>query len=116
MSLAKRRITRENVIELGHASELYNIDQLLQDCVDFIVKNDVRVDEEFTHKFTKSILTSTQNSLLKRKQDFKDYKEKMAGPYISLKAVSIGAGVDDINFKIRKTTKMGHGETQEVLL
>merc|ERR1719186_278780 len=105
-TVIKKSITVENVIELGLISEQYNVDQLLQDCVDFIVKHGVKVEEELTPKFAKTVLTSTQNALLKAKQDLKECKEKIESQNI-ITVMVVSSYEQDFKFRIKKTTRLG---------
>jgi len=67
IKLARKNITMENVIELGHLGEMYDSDMFLRECADFIVENDVEMKvDDLSPKLTVMVLSI-----------FKDVKRKL---------------------------------------
>merc|ERR1719203_215791 len=70
VKLARKDMTVENVIELGHLAEMYNIDGFLRECATFIVENDdmsakLAVMVINIYKCVKQKLTSANGDALK---------------------------------------------------
>ena len=69
VSIGWESITLENALELGKLAELYNIEGLLQESAEFIVKNDIMITEEnFPPKLTIRCLTILKEALKESKQ------------------------------------------------
>jgi len=86
--IATRAISEENAVDLGKLAELFNVEELLQDCINCIVNNDIVIKETLPPKFTMSLMSAMQKALRDSKQKGKDYDNEIRSwklQYIDIK-------------------------------
>jgi len=64
VEIGRKYITEENAVEIGKLAELYDIDSLLEKCIEFIAENGIKIEEDnVAPKLTVGVLRLREDEL-----------------------------------------------------
>lgn len=94
VKIARNSISVENVVKLGQLAEMYNADNFLKKCAEFIVTNDVQIkEEEITPKLASMTLSILKEALKTSRSEASSLKKSWIA--LKLEASALMLSLDE---------------------